>query len=349
MEDLPRGPPQLERQNSDARESFLIEYATNKSINQDEICLEEGWSICKEYGIDVVARLLKDGMVDKKPFGNRGYSSLYSISFMLCAQANTPDHSSTIYNNINTAVASFLTETVVQPLLDPNLVGVPMIGKFSRAWDNHKIMVKWVQMLFRHLDKGYVTNSGQVKTLTSCGMTQFLEVAFGGTCVRVRNAILDMIDSERDGATVDRNEIRNCIEVFIVMGLAKTNCAILSVASMKNMETNLSVYEEDLEKGLLESTEQYYVTQSVGWRDQETVAEYLIRCEKCLTEERNRPAPCSAALPGLRCFVRRRIPARAPQLAPSFVPPPTACASRPLLSRAEFRGTSTHPPRRKFG
>ena len=47
-----------------------------------------------------------------------------------------------------------LNDRVVAPLLDASLVGVDMLSKFSKAWKNHKIMTKWIQQLFQHLDRG---------------------------------------------------------------------------------------------------------------------------------------------------------------------------------------------------
>lgn len=134
-----------------------------------------------------------------------------------------------IYSRINEAIEQFLREHVVSQIMDSSVVGYDMMSRFSRAWEDHKIMVNWIQMLFRHLDKGYVHNN-TLPTLTSCGMQKFLSVAFGGTRQRVRTAVLDLVNKERDGETVDRSKLRTCIEVFMVMGI--TEESTVSVASL---------------------------------------------------------------------------------------------------------------------
>ena len=48
-------------------------------------------------------------------------------------------------------------------------------------------------------------------------------MAFGGTCERVRSGVMDMINKERSGAQIDRDQIKSCVEVFVVMGLAQIN------------------------------------------------------------------------------------------------------------------------------
>lgn len=47
-----------------------------------------------------------------------------------------------IYRNLLREVELFLRVRVVAPLLLPELVGVPMIAKFSRAWEDTKLMTK---------------------------------------------------------------------------------------------------------------------------------------------------------------------------------------------------------------
>ena len=83
---------------------------------------------------------------------------------------------------------------VIPPAL-PRLMDMRPVWRFLRdalllrfsvkAWHNHKIMTKWVQKLFQHLDRGYVLNT-QTETITSCSMKKFLEVRlFFSACASV--------------------------------------------------------------------------------------------------------------------------------------------------------------------
>lgn len=280
-------PPTLERQTTEDREQYLIEYATSRSLDRNEIAFEEGWAICRDYGVNVLTRHLANGMVDHKPFGNRGYASLYSISFMMTAQANTPDHSRPIYDAIGDTVEAFLREAVIPPLLNTQLVGTPLIRQFSKSWENHKILSKWMKMLFQHIDVGYVTNNN-VPTLTSLCLSKFLNVGFGNTCDRVRNGLMDLINSERGGSQVDRDQIKSCIEVFVVMGLTQINKNIPSVAALSKMPPRLEVYETEFEIPFLDSTRSYYDHVGTGWRSDLSVLDYLRRCEQVLDEEKKK-------------------------------------------------------------
>jgi cullin 1 len=183
------------------------------------------------------------------------------------SQTNERDQSEEIYNRVNSALEAFLTDHVVAPLRNPSLVGIHMIKKFSKSWGNHKIMTKWVQQLFCHLDRGYVFNSqGAAATLVACSMCKFLDIGFGHTFERVRDGVLDLIEEERNGREIDREEVRSCIEVFVVMGLCQSRLCknVKSVQEMLKMKQDLSIYEGHFETQFIESTATYYRTQSTS-------------------------------------------------------------------------------------
>lgn len=283
--------PTLHRQNSADREAFLIDFTTNKCSAHEEITLDEGWAILIEYGIDVVANILSRDLVDKKPFGNKGFAALYTVVYQMCSNTNSPDQSGELYERVNTAIDSFLRKHVVAPLLDPSLVGIGMLAKFSKAWRNHKIMTKWIQHMFHSLDRGYVVNSG-AESITSCGMIKFLEVGFGDTCSRVRAGVLEMINRERGGDIIDRDQLATCIEVFVVMGLCRGPNArtLKTVDMMLRMQPELDVYIVDFETPFLRSTEAYYESKGSEWQESDSVPEYLARVEHALAEEQQRVA-----------------------------------------------------------
>ena len=206
------------------------------------------------------------------------------------SQPSQEDVSEIIYNRVNVALAKFLADHVVAPLLNPDLMGIQMIKKFSKSWDNHKIMTKWVQQLFCHLDRGFVAISdGKVASLVACSMMKFLEVGFGGSFERVRDGLLKLIDDERNGVQVDREELRNCVEVFVVMGVCQSQVckAVKSVAALLKMEQDLSIYKMHFERKFIATTAQHYEARSVAWK-QESVPEYLVKCERALEEEKGR-------------------------------------------------------------
>ena len=57
--------------------------------------------------------------------------------------------------------------------------GNAILNKFSHHWENHKVFVKWMQQLFRHMDIAYIANS-TFSTITSVGLKLFFDIVFVG-------------------------------------------------------------------------------------------------------------------------------------------------------------------------
>merc|ERR1719337_151224 len=218
------------------RENILLHYATEKSRETAEIPLEEGWEKIRTNGIKVLLDVLGGDATEAQPFGNKGYVSLYTISYRMCSNAGSMDHSEALYERANRAIGRYL-EDHVKPALG-ELQGEYVLRAFARAWENHKLMVKWVQQLFRHLDNGYIANSS-VATLTSCGLRQFFDIAFHRAKRAVRAAVIAAVNRERDGEAVDRALLKSVVDIFPVMGLCSKSTDLKTVAEVLKMEPDL--------------------------------------------------------------------------------------------------------------
>mmetsp|Transcript_18993 Transcript_18993/g.58666 ORF Transcript_18993/g.58666 Transcript_18993/m.58666 type:complete len:739 (+) Transcript_18993:52-2268(+) len=271
------------------REETLLTYATEKSIETGEIPLEEGWEKLRENGICVLVDILQGNASDRRPFGNKGYVSLYTISYRMCSNAGLYDHSKALYDRTKDEIEHVLQHYVV-PELNKNKYadeGNAILNKFSHHWENHKVFVKWMQQLFRHLDNGYIANSS-ISTITSVGLKLFFDIVFVQFKAEVRESLLNAIDTERDGINIDQDLLRSCVEVFPVMGLSSKCTTLKTVQSALNTQPDLSVYESDLEISLLKRTSDYYARKSRVWLEDQTTPEYLTRAEMALKAERNR-------------------------------------------------------------
>src|SRR3546814_785723 len=91
--------------------------------------------------------------------------------------------------------------------------------EFREVWSNHKLMTKWMWRLFMHLDRGIVVNN-QLPTLTSCSLRAFYEQVFVEINPRVKGCILEFIERDRNGESVDKGEMRENIQMYELMGMA---------------------------------------------------------------------------------------------------------------------------------
>merc|ERR1712232_1192732 len=86
-----------------------------------------------------------------------------------------------------------------------------------------------------------------------------------------RNALLRVINLERQGGHIDQDLVKGVIEMFIDLGLGNPN-----------------VYNNEFEEALLPSTSDYLMRQSSGWISEDPFPEYLRKAEVALTAEEQR-------------------------------------------------------------
>jgi len=85
------------------------------------------------------------------------------------------------------------------------------------------------------------------------------------------NAIIGLIDQEREGNMIDKTLIKTNIELYENIGMGI-----------------LESYTTDLEGPLLNATREYYAKKREEWIVADSTPEYLIKAEKVLLEEKNR-------------------------------------------------------------
>jgi len=88
----------------------------------------------------------------------------------------------------------------------------------------------------------------------------------------VVQAMLAMINQEREGHIIDRALIKSCVEIFETMGEQK------------------ECYKEDFEEALLNDTRAYYARKTQEWIETDNTPAYLIKAENALEQEKARVA-----------------------------------------------------------
>jgi len=254
------------------------------SMETAEIPLEEGWEKIKINGINVLLDVLRGNAAETQPFGNKGYVSLYTISYRMCSNAGSCDHSKALYDRSINEIEMVLRNHVLPELRRFKKTtamakdGEYLLQRFSHHWSNHKIFVKWMQQLFRHLDNGYVANSS-IPTLTSVGLNLFYDIIFTQFKSEVRDSLVDVIERERDEKCIDPDLIRSCVSVFPTMGLCSKVTDLKTVQSALLMQPDLHIYETEFENYLLERTSDYYARQSRRWLEVDSTPVYLKKTE----------------------------------------------------------------------
>ncbi|KAJ0400979.1 hypothetical protein P43SY_008782 [Pythium insidiosum] len=241
------------------------------SAGKSMITLEEGWDQeIKPKAIDVLLDILEKGFdkVRVSPFPPNSFMPIYTTCYNMCTQRAPYNFSQQLYERHGQTFDSYL-EAQVLPSLEKAPDELFLSGLVHR-WQNHKLMNKWMSRFFMYLDRYYVKHHS-LPTLEEAGLQSFDRVVFQKIKTRVKWAMLELIEKERNGEIIDTTLMRNCVEVFEVMGMK-----------------SLDVYHRDLEEELIQASKQYYGVKSKVWLSEDSTPVYLQKVEEALQSERHR-------------------------------------------------------------
>lgn len=213
--------------------------------------------------------MLEEGFQGKtKLFSNAEYANTYTLCYNMCTQRAPFNWSEQLYQRHGETISSYLEKVVFPALKDRH--DEFLLKELVRRWENHKIMNKWMQKFFMYLDRYYVKYL-TLPSLADSGLGHFKGLVFEKLKKDVTNAILDLVNQEREGATIDRGLVKACVELFETMGMGHAD-----------------VYELDLETPLLHSTREYYARKAQHWLQESATPVYMTQVERALEEERER-------------------------------------------------------------
>ncbi|KAF0692546.1 Aste57867_16358 [Aphanomyces stellatus] len=234
--------------------------------------LEEGWGKIKQKAIDVLLEILDKGFdkVTTCPFPPTQYMPIYTVCYDMCTQRTPYNWSAQLYTRHGETFEAYLKENVLPAL--QNQHDEFLLNELHRRWQNHKLMNKWMSKFFMYLDRYYVKHNS-LPTLSDAGLNAFKSVVFSVIKKDVVDAMLELVEKEREGEIVDTTLLRNCIEVFETMGMG-----------------TLDVYVSDFEEPFIKRSTAYYATKSQSWLAVDSTPAYMSKTEESLKNESSRVA-----------------------------------------------------------
>ncbi|KAF4323537.1 hypothetical protein JM18_001041 [Phytophthora kernoviae] len=235
------------------------------------ITLEEGWDQeIKPKAIDVLLDILDQGIdqIKVSPFPPNAFMPIYTTCYNMCTQRSPFNFSEQLYDRHGQTFDTYL-ELKVLPSLE-QAHDEFFLQELVKRWTNHKLMMKWMTRFFMYLDRYYVKHHS-LPTLDDAGLQSFDRMVFQKVKVRVKDAMIELIEKERNGEIIDTTLMRNCVEIFEVMGMK-----------------SLDVYQSCLETDLVATSATYYERKSKGWLSEDSTPVYLQKVEEALQSERNR-------------------------------------------------------------
>ncbi|KAJ4846523.1 Cullin-1, partial [Turnera subulata] len=230
------------------------------------VSLEEGWTYMSN-GITKLKRIL-EGAVEQ--FNSEEYMMLYTTIYNMCTQKPPNDYSQQLYDKYKEAIEDYIRTTVLPAIREKH--DEFMLRELVKRWANHKLMVRWLSRFFHYLDRYFIARRS-LPALFDVGLTCFRDLVFDEVHAKAKDAVLDVINKEREGEQIDRALLKNVLDIFVEIG-------------MQSMEK----YENDFEEHMLKDSASYYSLKASNWILEDSCPDYLIKSEECLRKERERVA-----------------------------------------------------------
>ncbi len=197
---------------SDSEKEFLLDFQHRISQVSCEISWEDCQYLISKYGFDVLHRwqnvLLKDELsFDTVPFGNRSIISLFTLSYNFVFNVNPCDanfQALALYNFVVAFIQTHLQSPSICDILEKKQsMNLP---EFLRIWNCCKKIMKYLNMIFSHMDKSVIEQHDACSTLVAVFLINFKQLVFSKCCIFVRNNMIELINSWRDDLVDDKSD-----------------------------------------------------------------------------------------------------------------------------------------------
>lgn len=213
---------------------------------------------------------LKDAVaaVHEKRSVNCSLEELYRAVEDLCLHKLAPD----LYNLLHALCDAHIAKKI-EELEELSLDPVSFLNKMDDCWSDHCDQMLTIRSIFLYLDRTFVLQSASTRSLWDMGLLIFRDHLVQHKQVENNtvSGILQLIEKERTGESVDRSLLKSLLRMFSALGL----------------------YGESFEKQFLAETSEFYASESSRLVQEVDVPTYFKHVEDRLQEETDR---CSSYL-----------------------------------------------------
>uniref|UniRef100_A0A6V7QQE6 Cullin family profile domain-containing protein n=1 Tax=Ananas comosus var. bracteatus TaxID=296719 RepID=A0A6V7QQE6_ANACO len=244
-----------------------MEIETWDSLEMVVMEFEVGWGFVEE-GIRKIKNILQGR--DETNFSAKAYINFYTIVYRMCSQKSPYLYDKDLYDKYKAVFEDYITSVVLPSLREKH--DEFMLKELLKQWSNHRLMFRWLSRFFDHLERHYVKRS-KMPSLSDVALTCFRNLVYEEVKGKAKDAVISLIDREREGEQIDKALVKNIVDIFVEIGASE-----------------LDYYTEDFEKFFLKHTSAYYSRKASEWILEKSCLDYIRNAEECLKIEKDRVA-----------------------------------------------------------
>ncbi|XP_050435025.1 cullin-3-B-like [Adelges cooleyi] len=168
-----------------------------------------------------------------------------------------------LYNGLKETVSAHLKTNVLAKVLGS--LNNHFLRKLEQCWQNHQRAMDVITYLFMHLNA-----VNRLHSVYSLGLRLFCDIVVHNDLIKfhLRETLLSMVMSERNGEVIDRKELERACRMLMVLGIQQR-----------------TVYEEDFEKPFLALSIKFYKFESKRLLAINSAPNYIKEAEACFRKE----------------------------------------------------------------
>uniref|UniRef100_A0A093X7U8 Cullin-1 n=1 Tax=Talaromyces marneffei PM1 TaxID=1077442 RepID=A0A093X7U8_TALMA len=158
-----------------------------------------------------------------------------------------------------------------------------LLGFYIREWDRYTTAAKYVNHLFRYLNRHWVKREidegkKNIYDVYTLHLVKWREDFFKRVQEKVMAAVLNLVEKQRNGETIEQSQIKSIVDSFVSLGLDEND----------STKSTLEVYRFYFERPFIDATRVYYENESRQFVSENSVVEYMKKAETRLDEEKAR-------------------------------------------------------------